>query len=108
MLCHGDLNVRHLLVDDAGVPAAVIKLGDVCVGDPSINLSLYWSLLNSAGRAAFRGTYGAATLTDDRLLRGSGPGAVHERGPGAVRGRHRRRRAAFRDAGRPERTLVDD
>ena len=69
MLCHGDLNVRHLLVDDAGVPAAVIDWGDVCVGDPSIDLSLYWSLLDSAGRAAFRGTYGAATLTDDRLLR---------------------------------------
>jgi aminoglycoside phosphotransferase (APT) family kinase protein len=69
VLCHGDLNVRHLLVDDAGVPAAVIDWGDVCVGDPSIDLSLYWSLLDAAGRAAFREAYGAATLTDERLLR---------------------------------------
>ena len=60
VLCHGDLNVRHLLVDDAGVPAAVIDWGDVCVGDPSIDLSLYWSLLDAAGRAAFRDAYGAA------------------------------------------------
>ncbi len=69
VLCHGDLNVRHLLVDEAGVPAAVIDWGDICVGDPSIDLSLYWSLLDAAGRAAFREAYGAAALTGDRLLR---------------------------------------
>ena len=68
-LLHGDLHVRHLLVDDAGVPCAVIDWGDVCIGDPSIDLSLYWSLLDDGGRAAFRAAYGEAALTPERLLR---------------------------------------
>lgn len=69
VLCHGDLNVRHLLVDDAGAPAAVIDWGDLCLGDPSIDLGLYWSLLDAPGRAAFREAYRASELTDDRMLR---------------------------------------
>ena len=68
-LTHGDLHVRHLLVADDGVPCAVIDWGDVCLGDPSIDLSLYWSLLDSTGRTSFRETYGDAILTDERLLR---------------------------------------
>ncbi len=47
----------------------MIDWGDVCVGDPSIDLSLYWSLLDGPGRAAFRDAYGAAALTPARLLR---------------------------------------
>ena len=47
VLLHGDLHVRHVLLDDAGGPSAVIDWGDVCVGDPSIDLSLYWSLLDA-------------------------------------------------------------
>lgn len=69
VLCHGDLNIRHLLVDGDGVPAAVIDWGDVCTGDPSIDLALYWSLLDAPGRSAFRAAYGASELTDDRRLR---------------------------------------
>ncbi len=68
-LTHGDLHVRHLLLDDAGAPCAVIDWGDVCLGDPSIDLSLYWSLLDAAGRASFRDAYGDATLTGARMLR---------------------------------------
>ena len=66
---HGDLHVRHVLVDETGMPSAVIDWGDVCIGDPSIDLSLYWSLLDAPGRAAFREAYGAAALTPARLLR---------------------------------------
>lgn len=68
-LTHGDLHVRHLLVDGDGVPCAVIDWGDICLGDPSIDLSLYWSLLDATGRTRFRKTYGDASLTDERLLR---------------------------------------
>ena len=57
-LVHGDLHVRHLLVDAAGTPAGVIDWGDVCRADPSLDLSLYWSLLPPAGRDAFVGAYG--------------------------------------------------
>jgi aminoglycoside phosphotransferase (APT) family kinase protein len=57
-LVHGDLHVRHLLVDGAGAPAGVIDWGDVCRAHPSLDLSLYWSLLPPAGRDAFVRAYG--------------------------------------------------
>ena len=43
-LVHGDFHVRHVLVAGGGV-SAVIDWGDVCVGDPSIDLQLAWALL---------------------------------------------------------------
>jgi aminoglycoside phosphotransferase (APT) family kinase protein len=64
---HGDLHMRHLLVDEAGALSGVIDFGDVCVGDPSVDLSLLWSLLPPAGRADFLAEYGP--LRDDQLLR---------------------------------------
>lgn len=63
---HGDLHARHVLVEH-GHLSAVIDWGDVCVGDPSIDLQLAWSLLPPAGRARFAETYGP--IEDDRLLR---------------------------------------
>jgi aminoglycoside phosphotransferase (APT) family kinase protein len=57
-LVHGDLHVRHLLVDAAGALAGVIDWGDVCRAHPSADLSLYWSLLPPDGRDAFLGAYG--------------------------------------------------
>jgi aminoglycoside phosphotransferase (APT) family kinase protein len=66
-LVHGDLHVRHLLVDGAGALAGVIDWGDACRAHPSVDLSLYWSLLPGAGRDAFRAAYGP--LDDDTLLR---------------------------------------
>ena len=63
---HGDLHTRHVLVED-GHLSAVIDWGDVCVGDPSIDLQLAWSLLPPAGRARFVGTYGP--IDDERLVR---------------------------------------
>jgi aminoglycoside phosphotransferase (APT) family kinase protein len=66
-LVHGDLHLRHLLVDEAGAPTAVIDWIDVCVGDPGIDLPLYWCLLTPAARADFRAVY---PVTDEQLLRG--------------------------------------
>ena len=44
--CTATCTSRHLLVDGAGGAAAgVIDWGDICRGDPSIDLSLLWSLL---------------------------------------------------------------
>ena len=68
-LIHGDLHARHVLVDDDGRPSAIIDWGDLCVADPSVDLSLYWSVLDGESRAAFRAAYGEASLTTDRLLR---------------------------------------
>jgi aminoglycoside phosphotransferase (APT) family kinase protein len=66
-LVHGDLHVRHVLVDAAGAPAGVIDWGDVCRADPSADLSLYWSLLTPAGRDAFLAAYGP--VAEHALLR---------------------------------------
>jgi aminoglycoside phosphotransferase (APT) family kinase protein len=57
-IVHGDLHVRHLLVDDADAAAGVIDWGDVCRAHPSADLSLYWSLFSPAGRDAFLTAYG--------------------------------------------------
>lgn len=57
VLAHGDLHVRHVLVEDGSL-SGVIDWGDVCVADPSIDLSLVWSLLSPAGRERFLVEYG--------------------------------------------------
>jgi aminoglycoside phosphotransferase (APT) family kinase protein len=56
-LVHGDFHVRHVLVEDGRV-SGVIDWGDVCVGDPSIDLQLAWSLLPAERRGAFLDAYG--------------------------------------------------
>lgn len=66
-LVHGDLHLRHLLVDDAGVPAAVIDWIDLSRNDPGVDLPLYWCSLPSEGRDAFRTAYGP--IPEDQLLR---------------------------------------
>jgi aminoglycoside phosphotransferase (APT) family kinase protein len=66
-LVHGDLHTRHVLVDKAGAISGVIDWGDVCAGDPSVDMSLYWSLLPPAGRLEFLAEYGP--LSEEQLLR---------------------------------------
>jgi aminoglycoside phosphotransferase (APT) family kinase protein len=65
-VCHGDLHLRHLLVDD-GRPSAVIDWIDLSRNDPAVDIVLYWCALPPEGRTAFLEAYGA--LTDDQLLR---------------------------------------
>ncbi len=66
VVVHGDLHLRHVLVDDRRL-AAVIDWGDVCVGDPSIDLQLLWCLFPSGARESFTAAYGA--VEEHRLLR---------------------------------------
>jgi aminoglycoside phosphotransferase (APT) family kinase protein len=66
VLCHGDLHLRHVLVD-GGALSGVIDWGDVCVADPSVDLVLYWCFLPRDGRAAFVAEYGE--VDQERLLR---------------------------------------
>jgi len=66
-LVHGDLHVRHLLIDDAGALVGVIDWGDMCRAHPCADLSLFWSLLPPAGRDAFLAAYGP--VEEDGLLR---------------------------------------
>jgi aminoglycoside phosphotransferase (APT) family kinase protein len=67
VVAHGDLHFRHVLVDGDGALAGVIDWGDVCRGDPSIDLSLLWSFFPPKGRAAFLAVYGP--VSDAQLLR---------------------------------------
>jgi aminoglycoside phosphotransferase (APT) family kinase protein len=65
---HGDLHLRHLLVDDAGVPTGVVDWDDCCRADPAIDLVLYWAYLPSAARPEFAAVYGDPD--EPALLRG--------------------------------------
>jgi aminoglycoside phosphotransferase (APT) family kinase protein len=65
-LVHGDLHMRHLLVDEVGALTGVIDFGDICVGDPAVDVSPLWSLLPPEGRADFLEEY---PLREDQLLR---------------------------------------
>jgi aminoglycoside phosphotransferase (APT) family kinase protein len=65
-LVHGDLHLRHLLVDDAGRAKAVIDWIDLSYNNPGVDLVLYWSVLPPEGRREFGEAYG--TITDDQLL----------------------------------------
>jgi hypothetical protein len=40
VLCHGDLHVRHLLIDGDGSAAGVIDWGDLCLADAAVDLSI--------------------------------------------------------------------
>ena len=57
-LVHGDLHVRHLLVD---------REGDLCRADPSVDLILFWSFLPPRAREEFLAGYGP--VAPERLLR---------------------------------------
>lgn len=57
VLLHGDLHVRHVLVE-RGELSGVIDWGDVCVGDPSVDLLFVWSVLPPEAREAFFDEYG--------------------------------------------------
>lgn len=63
---HGDLHVRHVLVED-GALSGVIDWGDMCRSDPAIDLMLVWSLLHPVGRASFAAEYGE--VEEESLLR---------------------------------------
>ncbi|MDN4175540.1 aminoglycoside phosphotransferase family protein [Nocardioides sp. SOB77] len=51
---HGDLVAENLLVDRAGRLSAVLDLGGLGVGDPTVDLVVAWEVLDAEGRAVFR------------------------------------------------------
>jgi aminoglycoside phosphotransferase (APT) family kinase protein len=71
VLAHGDLHLRHALVDEAGGLTGVIDFGDVCRAPAAVDLSLYWSAFPRAARERFIAAYGHvddATLLRARVL----------------------------------------
>ena len=65
---HGDLLAENLLVQD-GRLTAVLDIGGLAVGDPTVDLAVAWELLDGAGRALFRE---AADVDDRSWLLGRG------------------------------------
>jgi hypothetical protein len=62
-----ELASMRLLGEGWDALAGVIDWGDICRGDPSIDLSLLWSFFPPNGRSAFLDAYGPVTA--DQLLR---------------------------------------
>jgi aminoglycoside phosphotransferase (APT) family kinase protein len=58
VLVHGDLHIRHLLLDVEGNAAGVIDWGDVCLADPAVDLALGYTAFTGPARAAFLKAYG--------------------------------------------------
>lgn len=68
-LVHGDLHVRHLLVDEGGDLSGVIDWGDVHVGSPATDLAVAWTFFAGRSRALFRDAYGPIDPAEIALAR---------------------------------------
>lgn len=66
---HGDLYVRHLLVDGARRVSGVIDWGDLHVGDPAVDITILWAFLPPAARPAFAAAYGPIDERTRRMAR---------------------------------------
>lgn len=66
---HGDLHFRHVLVDAGGADplTGIIDWGDLCRGDPAMDLHTAWSLLPPLARPAFWAAYGP--IAPDQAVR---------------------------------------
>lgn len=58
VLLHGDLHVRHVLVDDDAAVTGVIDWGDTALGDPAVDLMIAFSAFTGTARSAFFDAYG--------------------------------------------------
>jgi aminoglycoside phosphotransferase (APT) family kinase protein len=58
VLVHGDLHVRHLLVDEVGRVTGVIDWGDLCCADPAVDLAVAFAAFAGPARTAFLAAYG--------------------------------------------------
>ncbi|NLF05095.1 MAG: aminoglycoside phosphotransferase family protein [Actinomycetales bacterium] len=56
---HGDLHPGNLVVSDDGSLAAVVDFGDLCSGDPAVDLAVAWYLFDRPGRERFIGLVSA-------------------------------------------------
>jgi aminoglycoside phosphotransferase (APT) family kinase protein len=61
---HGDLHTANVLVE-RGAIGAVIDFGDICAGDPAVDLAIAWMLFDRADRQVFREAAGGPAGIDD-------------------------------------------
>jgi aminoglycoside phosphotransferase (APT) family kinase protein len=69
VLSHGDLHVRHLLVDGSGRATGVIDWGDLCLADPAVDLSLAYGAFAGRARAALLDAYGPVSAERETAAR---------------------------------------
>jgi aminoglycoside phosphotransferase (APT) family kinase protein len=68
VVCHGDLHARHVLIDPAGADASgIIDWGDLCRGDPAVDLSIAFAAFRGPARQALLTAYGS--IDSERELR---------------------------------------
>lgn len=58
VVLHGDLHARHVIVDERGSATGIIDWGDVCVGDPAIDLGIAYGGFIGPARSALLEAYG--------------------------------------------------
>ena len=66
---HGDLDERHILVDEANRVCGVIDWGDMHAGDPALDLSLLYRFFPADERDDFRRVYGPIDARTARAAR---------------------------------------
>ncbi len=69
MWLHGDLHPGNLVVADDGTLAAVVDFGDICAGDPAVDLAVAWYLFDGDDRVAFIDRVTAANGWDAAMWR---------------------------------------
>jgi aminoglycoside phosphotransferase (APT) family kinase protein len=65
---HGDLHPSNIVVRDGRI-VAIIDFGDLCAGDPAVDLAVGWMLFDSVRRESFRRCLG---VDDATWRRGAG------------------------------------
>jgi aminoglycoside phosphotransferase (APT) family kinase protein len=97
VLLHGDLYVRHLLLNESRKLCGVIDWGDLHAGDPAVDLQIAHSFLPRAAHAAFLAAYGPVddarwrwakwrALYHSTVIALSGDGALEREGLRALAG----------------------
>jgi aminoglycoside phosphotransferase (APT) family kinase protein len=67
VVSHGDLHVRHLLVDRDGSATGVIDWGDLCLADPAVDLSIAYFGFTGKAREDLLSAYGRPVSTEREL-----------------------------------------
>lgn len=70
-LVHGDLHMRHVIVDEAYQMKGIIDWGDAHIGHQGCDFYPYWSLLDHKSREVFLSQYGQvddATMLSGRVV----------------------------------------
>jgi len=67
VVSHGDLHVRHLLVDRDGSATGVIDWGDLCLADPAVDLSIAYFGFAGKARADLLSAYGRPVTAEREL-----------------------------------------